>query len=66
MKELLLKKKKLLVLQTLDEFEDFLEKLDQSWESKSNSKKSAFNEWVNHYYEHLLKDLGPSNGSLFS
>ncbi len=66
MKKTVLKKNKLVFLETVDEFEEFLTRLDEVWETKDDSQNGGFTEWVNHYYEHLLKELGPANAALFS
>ena len=66
MKKTVLKRRKLVMLETVDEFEEFLAELDHLWEAKNESKNDAFTEWVNHYYEHLLRELGPANAALFS
>lgn len=66
MRKNMIKRRKWVFLDTTDEFEKFLSDLDQELEAKVDFKKDTFNDWVNHYYKHLLKELGPSNGWLFS
>ncbi len=66
MKKSILGKKKWVLLKTVQEFEKFLDDLDAEWETNGGTKENTFNDWVNHYYQHLLKDLGPTNGPLFS
>ena len=66
MKKGILKKKNWVFLDTVEEYEKFLNELEAEWEAKAGPKENTFTEWVNHYYQHLLKDLGPSNGQLFS
>lgn len=66
MKKSILSKKKWVLLKTVQDFEKFLDDLDADWEIKGGTKENTFNDWVNHYYQHLLKELGPSNSALFS
>ncbi len=68
MKKGLLKKKTWVMIRTTDEFEKFLSEVDGALEARMNksNKENTFNDWVNHYYKHLLRDLGPSNGWLLS
>lgn len=66
MKKSIASKKKWVFLDTVDDFEKFLDDLDAEWETKGGTKENTFNDWVNHYYQHLLKELGPSNSQLFS
>ncbi len=66
MKKGILRKKSWVFLDTVDAYEKFLDDLDAEWEIKGGTKENTFNDWVNHYYRHLLKDLGPSNSQLFS
>lgn len=66
MKMNILAKKNWVFLQTPDQFEEFVNQLEQAWESNTCSENDAFTEWVNHFYANLLNDLGPSNGHLFS
>jgi hypothetical protein len=66
MKNSMLRKKKWIYLDTVESYEKFLDDLDAEWETKGGTKENTFNDWVNHYYKHLLRELGPSNGPLFS
>lgn len=66
MKKSVLTPKKWVYLQTMEDFDRFLDTLDKEWEDRGGSKENTFTDWVNHYYSNLLKDLGPSNGQLFS
>jgi len=66
MKKSILRTKKWIYLDTIEAYEKFLDDLDADWETKGETKENTFNDWVNHYYHHLLKDLGPSNSALFS
>jgi len=66
MKKSILKKNNWVFLDTVEDFEKFLDALDAEWESKAESRQNTFADWVNHYYQYLLKDLGPTNGAFFS
>ena len=66
MKKSSLKSKKWVYLDTVDAYEKFLNDLDDDWETKAGARQNTFPDWVDHYYNHLLKELGPSNGWLFS
>lgn len=66
MKKSILRKNKWMFLDSVEDFEKFLDDLDVEWEPKGSTRENTFNDWVNHYYQHLLKELGPSNGALFS
>jgi hypothetical protein len=66
MKKNILQKKKWMFLDILDDFEGFLQNLESPLEASDLSGNELFSEWVNHSYNHLLKDLGPINGPLFS
>jgi len=62
----ILKKEKWVLVESVKEFEKFLKSLDADWKLQEGVTPPTFTDWVNHYYEHLLKELGPLNGSLFS
>ena len=66
MKKSILKKNKWVLLETVEDFEKFLNDLDAEWETKAEYRENTFSDWVNHYYQFLLKDLGPSNSAFFS
>ena len=66
MKKSILKKNNWVFLDTIEDFERFLDALDAEWEASVESRQNTFSDWVNHYYEYLLKDLGPSNSAFFS
>jgi hypothetical protein len=66
MKKSILKKKNWVFLETIEDFERFLDSLDAEWEARAESRQDTFSDWVNHYYQYLLKDLGPSNSAFYS
>ena len=62
----ILKKEKWVLVENVNDFENFLKSLDENWKLQGGIKPPDFTDWVNHYYEHLLKEPGPLSGPIFS
>ena len=61
-----MKKENWVLVETVKDFEKFLKSLDENWKHKEGMEPPTFTDWVNHYYEHLMKEPGPLSGPIFS